>query len=363
MLKILYKIFLILFLLLIILKIPLVYSAELSIDEKIYIRLFFICIIIIESIILFKDVFITGKLNKLANIGTVLFSFYFIFLLLEAIFMFVPKSHSANYTLGAILWLNKYWKEINSFGCRDIEPDNTSAKILFVGDSFTAGHGLKKTDDRYSNIVRKELLRAGRDYSVANLGINGLDTRGEYNFMIDYIRRSRIVPKKIILQYFGNDIEQAAIDNNMNFKGFTPYSDVPDVLKLLFKGSYIINYIYWMFPKQDEAPYVNSLKSAYNNEDVLSQHKNDLKQFIDYANANSDELIVVIFPFMNNLELSNSLYVNKIVKYFEENNVKTINVSNLVKNMPLRDRIVNLNDAHASIKVNILVAKEILKQI
>ncbi len=84
---------------------------------------------------------------------------------------------------------------------------------------------------------------------------------------------------------------------------------------------------------------------------------------MDYAKENSVKLIVVVLPLLSHLTISDSLYVNDVVNFFERNNVATINVSRLTKNIPASERIVNKNDAHASIKVNRMVAREIVEKI
>ena len=110
-------------------------------------------------------------------------------------------------------------------------------------------------------------------------------------------------------------------------------------------------------------PYINYLTTAYKNDTILSKHKKDLKLFMDYANENSIQLIVVVFPFLNDIEMSNSMYVNDIVNFFKDNKISVINVSHLAKNIPLAERIINKNDSHASQKLNRIVAQEILKKL
>jgi len=342
-------------------KMPLLYLPK----NLIYFRLLLIFLITIEVIVLFKNFFISKKANALiTNIFTTLLSFFLIFIALESFFMFYPRSHGAGETLAARLWAQKYCSpsNFNSFGFRDIEPGNSDSVILFVGDSFTEGDGLENPEDRFSNIVRNELLSKNLKYSIVNIGVGGLDTRGEYDTMLRFIDKAKIKPQKIILQYYGNDIERVAQQNGIKFQGFSLYSDVPRVLLPIVKGSYFINFVYWMLPKPYETPYTDFLIKAYKNNGVLSKHKNDLKLFIDYANENTAQLIVVVFPFIENIELSKSLYVDDIVSFFSENGVPTINVGRLIKDMPLKDRIVNLNDGHASKKVNRIVAQEILSK-
>src|SRR5262245_1873703 len=55
-------------------------------------------------------------------------------------------------------WHQENWKPINSLGYRDVEFDGSSAnpQIAFLGDSFTAGAGVK-FEETYADIVRKRL--------------------------------------------------------------------------------------------------------------------------------------------------------------------------------------------------------------
>jgi hypothetical protein len=297
-------------------------------------------------------------------VATVLFSLFVIFILLEIIFMFIPRSHSADYTLASRLWYAKYWKPINSLGFRDKEPDNNNPVILFVGDSFTAGHGLKSIDDRFSNIVGRELNKKEKKYTIINIGKPNLDTRAEYETMKEFLYLTRIKPEKIILQYCGNDIEGVAMDEGLIFGGFHPPPDMNKFIVLIGSGSYLLNYIYFLYPREYlGAPYINYLTKAYKNDNILSKHKADLRAFADYAGKNSIQLIVVVFPFLADVEMSDSMYVTDIVRFFKADNISVINVSQLVKDIPVPERIVNKNDTHASKKLNEIVAREILKKL
>lgn len=101
--------------------------------------------------------------------------------------MFVTRSYSFDFTLASKLWFSKYWKPINSLGFRDREPQNNYNVILFVGDSFTAGHGLKSVDDRFSNIVESNLYKNNKQYTVINIGKLSADTLGECNVMKNFL--------------------------------------------------------------------------------------------------------------------------------------------------------------------------------
>jgi len=357
--KISFKSLIIIVLLIMVIILPLFYPSGVT---PIYFRLFLLFLILINSLKLFKIVFIDTKVNRIiSNSATILFSIFVIFLLLEAIFMFIPRSHAIDFTLASKLWYQKYWKPINSLGFRDKEPDNKNPVILFVGDSYTAGMGLKSIDDRFSNIVGRELNKKGRNYTIINIGKLGADTIDEYKVMRNFLYMTRIKPEKIILQYSANDIENVAMENGLTFV-FHPLMN--KYLSAIGSGSYLINYIYWSFPRGYLVEsYANFLIQAYKNDGILSKQKGNLGLFVNYANKNSIQLIVVIFPFLGNVEMSDSIYVNDIVNFFRMNKVCVINVSALVKDIPVSERIVNLNDAHASKLVNRIVAQEILRKL
>ena len=329
----------------------------------VYFRLFFLAVLSIEIVRRYVLFIRNRPGSPLLNVLTVVVSVYCVLAVLESIFMFYPRSNGSGESLAARLWWSKYYNpgSFNSLGFRDIEPERNEPAIVFVGDSFTAGDGLENPDDRFSNIVRSGLRAQGLRYCVSNIGAGGLDTRWEYDTLLRFVATSRIKPKKIILEYFGNDIERVASEMGLKFKGNAPYAAVPGFLKPVVKGSYLCNYIFWLFPRSFEVPYTEYLKQAYANKDILARHEEDLQLFIQYARDNSAELLVLVFPFMDDLEMSNRLYVGQIVDFFSSRGIVTINVSQLIKDLPLKERVIHANDAHASRKVNMIVAQEILQ--
>jgi len=209
--------------------------------------------------------------------------------------------------------------------------------------------------------------------------------------MRQFIYLTRIKPEKIILQYHGNDIEVAAYreglykvdlsilgeeipimtrlrqatNNGFMINALDHRVNIPDKYGFLIfmgSGSYFINYLYWSFP-HDNISYEKFLVQAFNNQVVLAKHEDDLRLFVDFAQKNSIKLIVLVFPQLENTEWSDRLYGHHVVSFFKANNVDVINVSELVKNIPIPERIISKNDRHASAKVNRIIAREILKKI
>lgn len=253
------------------------------------------------------------------NLGLKTSLFQVVFLLmtivsLELLFMFIPRSHGVGYTYASRYWFHKYWGELNEQGFRESEKEINDNTVLFVGDSFTAGHGTKKREDRFSDIFDAKSDK----YNSINIGQNGSDTDQEYKAMNDFLETKGKLPNKIGLAFV--------------------------------KGSFLVNYLYWLHPHGSSEPYINFLKDSYENENVFKAHTESLNKFILFSENNNIEIIVIIYPFLGSLEMSDELYVDKINSFFNARNVSTINVSALVKGMPSKELVVNEHDGHGSEK-------------
>ncbi|HXB41830.1 MAG TPA: SGNH/GDSL hydrolase family protein [Bacteroidia bacterium] len=282
-------------------------------------------------------------------------SFLLVYILLlfcvvcELFFTRYSKSHAISSSLASVNWLDKYW-HLNSLGYRDLELDTSEKrkKIFFIGDSFTAGYGADWTMDRFSNTFASKAT----NYKMYNLGVSGSDTRDEFKRLQSFPMK----PDVVIWQYFGNDIEGVLKANNVNPPEFKPYEDVPEFLSPLVDNSYFFNFVYWQFPHPYLKPFFGYLTEGYKNENFFEQHLEDLEKIILYCRQNNIKLVVVLFPYLQSLEGSN-IYVPRISKFFLQNAVPVLNVTPLVRNMSLKERIVNNNDVHPSVKVHHIVGE------
>jgi hypothetical protein len=84
---------------------------------------------------------------------------------------FTPWHYNPNYT-----------PPLNQYGFREEEVDDRIfedefTRILFLGDSFTFGQGVKKGEDRFSDIVEhrlnSETQNTAKKYHVYNAGVSG----------------------------------------------------------------------------------------------------------------------------------------------------------------------------------------------
>lgn len=318
-------------------------------------------LLIMEGVLLLKSVFDSERAGEgMKGTAMSIFSVFAILVVLEAAFMFVPRSHGVGHTLGAQLWFKKYWKPVNSMGYRDAEPVKGQGRaIFFVGDSFTAGHGLRHIGDRFSNVAGAHLQAAGRPSSVMNLGRNGMDTRQEYADMVSFIEKTGIEPEAIVLQYFGNDIDGSAARSGLRFQGFGPYEGVSSTVTRLVRSSYLFNYLYWLVPRGDVSSYLDYIENAYQQPDIMALHLEDLRAFKALADSNQIPLVVALFPFMQDLELSERVYMERMREFLDAEEMAYIDVSLLIADLSPSERMVNANDGHASALVNKMVGEAI----
>ncbi|WP_420149005.1 SGNH/GDSL hydrolase family protein [Spirosoma sp.] len=328
--------------------------------DNIYVRLFKICLFLLIVIELLR-VYYYGVVKNptpsklVGNIATLFVPLVLLFVALEIVFMFIAQSQEGGLTLASHIWFERYWPPMTG-DYRDTPKTDTlgKKKVLLVGDSFTAGHGLKSADERFGNVLGQKL--GDKQYVTYNLGISGSDTRDEYKRLVKF----GVKPDVLVLQYFPNDIEKVAHDHGLVPTGFTPYSDVPRAFQSLFIKSYLFNYLYWQFPHGNFAPFDNYARTAYGTPAIINDHLSDLNQFVEYAKANNSRLYVVLFPFVHDLKRS-AEYTKPVVDFFQKSNVPVLEVGNLIGDIEIKDRVVGRNDGHASPIVNQRVGEALFK--
>jgi len=304
----------------------------------------------------YKHVYKSDLKNIYKNLTLSVHSVIFFLFIGEIVFTFLPKIHRSSHTITAENWYDYYWNPINKLGFRDLEIDNkdlSKKKIFFVGDSFTAGHGIKKIKNRFPDLFSSY----EKDYEIFNISKPGIDSEREYELLCDY----PIKPDILVLQYFGNDIDRIAAKHGLSFPDAYNYEGKSKILEFSVRGSALINYVYWSIPRAN-FDYTGLLKRSYSDKEIFNEHCQDLNRFIEYSEENNCQLIVLLMPFLTDVGASD-FYISKIDSFFQSKGIKTINIGNLVTDMPVKERIVNKMDAHASEKVNRRIAEKLIDEI
>ncbi len=278
-----------------------------------------------------------------------------LFLLLEIPFSFISSSYGL-ISYSSVNWHCMYWHPLNSLGYRDREPPDSSTcrrKIVVVGDSYSTGDGIKYIKHRYDRLLEDKL---GDGWCVYSAAESGIDTKEE-------LKRISAYPVKgnyTVLQYYMNDID-ICWDN---YNGNSQLRDDELFLNPAITASAIVNFlIIRLILRFDYSDYLSFMKEVYNNAEVLQEHYNDLIAIIDYTKDKHSKLVVLIYPELTDLETSNKIYVDKISAFFQDKGCIVISVGDLVKKMPVKERIVSPYDTHGGVKVHEMVAGKLAEVI
>lgn len=278
------------------------------------------------------------------------------FITLELVFMHVANPNTGGHALSEALWFQRHWNPINSLGYRDVEPDqaeihDNAPNVLFLGDSFTAGHGVRfheTVSSRFRDKCGQEDILA----NVFNCGANGADTRFELKMLTQFPRAADV----LVFQYFGNDIDGAANDVGIPRYRVAFYTDLPALIRPLVKKSYLLNFVYWRFPHTEWVEeFYKYYRTAYSNPDAVRIHLDDVQRVIDTARDRGIHVVMLIYPNLQNAELSDT-YVGLIRAFCEEQSVPYIDVTEVADALPVEDRVVGANDGHPSVELNRLTS-------
>jgi len=329
-------------------------------SDSIYLRMakvaFWLLFVIEILRIFYYGVVKSKSKGLLANIVTVVIPLLITLVFLEIVFMYIPQSHEGVLSKASQIWWTKYWKPVNSLGYHDREVVKEEGKknILFIGDSFAAGHGLKNVEERFSDIIADKL---GRDkYSMYNLGMSGADTRDE----VRRLKEFPVKPDVIVLEYFPNDIEKVGREKGLTLTGAEPYADLKGPFATMVKRFYLPNFIYWQLPHASFGTFEKFVQTAYTDTTILNEHLRDLSKMIDYRDSTKSEMYAVFVPFLFQMDKSAG-YTKPVEDFLRSKGVKVITFTEEIAAVPEKKRVVGKNDGHASAEVNAVIAEKLLK--
>ncbi len=301
-----------------------------------------------------------SKINRyspfIQNLLVSFFSLAITLLLIELGFAFYAQSDGFNHTLASQNWFARYW-HTNSLGYRDREwsPEllETRTKIMVLGDSFAAGHGIKYPKKRFSNVLGQML---GQEYAVMNVAKNGAGTKKEIRMALNYPH----YPDIVILPFYINDIHDTAHDTD--FTRLELETTISPGLASLIENSYAFNFLYWrvyrLGANERNNNYWDWLQKAYQNPVVWDAYRSELLSISHFAKERNLPLIVVIFP--NLLAPEESVPITApIIDLFARGNIAVLDVGAIIKEYNTDMLVVNSVDQHPSEFLHRLVAQHL----
>jgi lysophospholipase L1-like esterase len=268
-------------------------------------------------------------------------------------------SDSLDYTKVSQRWFQRHW-QVNSSDCRDnvnyslnIKPGKR--RITFVGDSFTAGHGINDVEQRFANLIR----RTHPEWEIHLLAQPGFDTGNELKYLEGCLSQHYQIDQ-VVLVYCLNDVGDL----------FPEWAEAVECLQAeaarsgwLRRNSYLVNTLYYRIAAARNPAmkrYYAYMAEGYRGENWEQQQRR-LKAFRDLVESHGGRLAVITFPFFQALG-SHYEYQSahdKLNQCWHELGVAHLDLLPLYRNLPPRKLTVNRFDAHPNEYAHALAAAAI----
>jgi len=284
------------------------------------------------------------------------------FLTLESYFRFLrDTTDSFNYTKTSQRWFQRHYvrNRLNSrdnvdYQARVVPPLH---RVTFLGDSFTAGHGVADVNVRFANLIRN----AAPGLEVHVLAEIGYDTGQELVTVREAVRRNYQFDK-VVLVYGLNDISDIAPEWTRTLRRI--YADWEE-RGWLVENSYFANTIYyrWKARHDPDIPnYFQCLRGAYQGP-LWQQQQRRLASLHDLVRAAGGRLFVVTFPFLHDVgpDYEWRDVHARLAAFWAERRVPCLDLLPVFETHSPRQLTVNRLDAHPNEYAHALAAEAILK--
>jgi lysophospholipase L1-like esterase len=268
---------------------------------------------------------------------------------------FYDSTDSLAYTKVNVLWGKRHW-QVNNFQMRDnvdYEPAIQPGKrrVTFVGDSFTAGHGIKNVEDRLVNRIR----RANPDWEVHMLARIGADTGDELRFLDVGVSHGYQLDQ-VVLVYCLNDISDLMPEREQAMERLK--TEIANA-GWLWNSSYLFNVLGHRLKAHRDPfmqDYFSDVLKAYESP-LWEQQKERLRALRDLVQTNGGRLLVITFPFLHVLgpDYKYRHVHEQLARCWDDLGVPNLDLLPLLQGQPPSRIVVNRLDVHPNEYANLLV--------
>ena len=253
-------------------------------------------------------------------------------------------------------WFLRYWHN-NPDRLRDdieciraIKPGKR--RVTFIGDSFTAGHGIKNIRDRFVNIVR----RNHPNWELHMLAVPGADTGNELASMKACLANEYQLDE-VVLVYCLNDVSDMMPERDEALKKI--YADDARA-GWLRRNSYLFNTLYHRISARRDPffrNYFGFVRDGYNGP-LWERQKARLAQYRDLIQSHGGRLSVVTFPFLQALGKDYEYEAAHIAldRFWHDQQVPHLDLLTVFRELPPRTLTVNSQDPHPNEHAHALAA-------
>lgn len=277
--------------------------------------------------------------------------------------LFYDQTDSFSLSKASQRWFDLH-VQTNDADFRDSRPfyrtvPQGQRRIVFTGDSFTFGHGIRDVADRFGDRIaaRLEQSRPG-EFDVSNAAMPGWELRIVYGQLQRWIR-SGVDIDVLVYTFVLNDIEC-----------FDPRTALyyPEILDskpkhLLLRESYFLNLAYFRllpFSRPQVSGYYDYLQQSYESRswDYLEQTLHHLRLT---CLQHGIDLRIVIFPFLHNLGPKYPFRKahRRLTTFCRDNDVRYVDLEPILSPHIAEGLTVNRFDAHPNERAHELAAEAI----
>lgn len=257
-------------------------------------------------------------------------------------------------------WFDRHYHK-NATGFRDSieyqpEPSSEVPRISFVGDSFTAGHGIANVEERFANIIR----RKQPNWEIHVLADCGWDTGMEVD-LVDFIPRSGYDTNYVVLVYCLNDVADIVPEWQELSKQLY---EAPKP-GLFVRYSFLLNTIHGRLRasmNSQLADYYHFVRNGYKG-DLWQEQQLRLTKFRSEVETQKWNLLVVTFPFVHNLGENYPWRKEhqQFSDFWESLSVPHLDLLSVMEENAELQLAVGRHDAHPNERAHALAAKFILR--
>lgn len=268
---------------------------------------------------------------------------------------------SLMYTKASRRWVERYYV-MNTASVRDnidykFFVERGKRRITFLGDSFTAGHGIKSVEERFANIVR----RAHPEWEVHVAAKMGLDTGDEAD-LLNYWLTNRYEVDIVALVYCLNDISDLMPERRL---AVDRINDQVRNSGWLQSSSYLFNIIgHRMQAARDPfvRGYFDMVQEAYRGP-LWDTQKSRLKKIQELTETHGGKFVVITFPFLHALggRYAYEGVHEQLDAFWRSNSVPHLDLLPVLLQQDVRKVTVNRYDAHPNEFASGLVAPVIAR--
>ncbi len=237
---------------------------------------------------------------------------------------------------------------------------NGKQRIIFLGDSFTAGHGIRRMEDRFTDQVaaRFEREQPGK-FMVANMARPAYDALMIAKLVQDEVLQKHYDVACCVYVYNLNDVD--TFDPHTAAALQTIQNSEPSFF--LVRDTYLLNWLYLRsvaFRSQGAESYYENLRRSYESEPwaqvrrlLQGLHQRCVEQKVDFR--------MVIFPFVREVG-ENYPFRDahaRIVEFCKSEKIPVLDLEPVFRRHAGENLVVSRFDAHPNERAHAIAAEAI----